>query len=165
MMDLGPLGSSPTGTVAADLDWIVGTSAPIEWFPVLAFDTTTVQYADFHNLALPPNYAGGGLTLSIKSSAGATTGTLQWAAAIRRIADDVEDTDTTVHTYDYNVINIATLASVIGEVTYDNITFTNGADMDSLAVGELFTLRFRRDTGSDTLSTDAYLWQIRITET
>jgi hypothetical protein len=165
LFTLLPMSSSPSATVAAQLDIIVGTSSPVEWFPVLAFDTTTVEYADWHGLIMPPHYSGGGLTCSIRSSAGATTGTLQWAIALRAIADDAEDLDTTAQTYDYNVINIATLASAIGELTYDNITFTSGADMDSVAAGDSFTLRLRRDTGSDTLATDAYIHSIRITET
>lgn len=162
---LTPNSSSPTATVPAQLDIIVGTSTPVDWFPVLAFDTTTVEYADWHGLVMPGHYGGGGLTCSIRSSAGATTGTLQWALALRRIADDAEDLDTTAHTYDYNVINIATLASAIGELTYDSITFTSGVDMDSVAAGESFSLRLRRDTGSDTLATDAFLHSIYITET
>ncbi len=165
LFGLAPNNSSPTATAAAQIDVIVGTSSPAEWFPVLAFDTTTVEYCDFHNLVMPSYYSGGGLTCTIISSAGSTTGTLQWALALRRFQDDAEDADTTVQTYDYNTVNIATLASAVGEETYDDITFTSGADMDSVAAGELFTLRLRRDTGSDTLATDAYLWSIHIKET
>lgn len=165
LFTLTPLGSSPSATANAQLDFIVGTSTPVEWFPVLAFDTTTVEYADFHGLTMPSHYAGGGLTCSIRSSASATTGTLQWALALRRIADDAEDLDTTAHTYDYNVINIGTLASAVGELTYDTITFTSGADMDSVAAADSFSIRLRRDTGSDTLAGDAFVHSIYITET
>lgn len=165
LFQLFPNASSPPATLAAQFDIIVGTSTPVEGFPVLAFDTTTVEYADFHGLVMPAHYAGGGLTVSIRSSAGATAGTLQWAVALRRIADDAEDIDTTAKTYDYNTVNIATLASAIGELTYDSITFTSGADMDSVAAGDSFSLRVRRDTGSDTLATDAYIHSIYITET
>jgi hypothetical protein len=114
---------------------------------------------------MPAHYAGGGVTVIICSSAGTTTGTLQWAVAFRAIKDDAEDLDTTAQTYDYNVVNIGTLASAVGEVTYDNITFTDGADMDSTAAGDEFILRIRRDTGSDTASTDCYLVGIEIKET
>lgn len=162
---LTPFGSSPTATIAAQLDIIVGTSTPVEWIPVIAFDPAAVEYADWHGLVMPAHYGGGGLTCSIRSSAGATTGTLQWALALRGIPDDAEDLDTTAQTYDYNVINIGTLASAIGELTYDNITFTSGADMDNVAAGDSFSLRLRRDIGSDTLATDAYLHSIYITET
>ena len=162
---LTPNASSPPATAGAQIDVIVGTSTPVEWFPVLAFDTSTVEYADWHGLVMPAHYSGGGLTCSIRSSAGSTTGTLQWALALRAIADDAEDLDTTVHSYDYNTVNIATLASAIGELSYDAITFTSGSDMDSVAAGDSFSLRLRRDTGSDTLSTDAFIHSIRITET
>lgn len=162
---LTPQASSPTATVAAQIDIVVGTSTPVEWFPVLAFDTTTVEYADFHGLIMPAHYGGGGVTVSIRSSCGTTTGTLQWAVAFRRIADDAEDLDTTAQTYDYNTVNIGTLASAAGELTYDDITFTDGADMDSVAAGDSFTLRIRRDTGSDTMASDAFLHSILIKET
>lgn len=162
---LTPMASSPPATIGAQIDFIIGTSAPVEWFPVLAFDTTTVEYADWHGLVMPAHYGGGGLTVSIRSLAGATTGTLQWAAALRRIVPNSEDIDTTAKTYDYNVVNIATLPSTIGKTGHDSITFTSGADMDSVAAGDSFSFRVRRDTGSDTLATDAFLKEIYVTET
>lgn len=165
LFTLRPMDSGPSATASAQVDFVVGTSAPVEWFPVLAFDTSTVEYADWHGLVMPPHYGGGGITCSIRSSAGATTGTLQWAMALRNIDDDAEDLDTTAHTYDYNVVNIGTLPSAIGEVGYDNITFTDGADMDSVPANNSFSLRIRRDVGSDTLATDAFLHSIYITET
>lgn len=167
LLNLLPMGDNPPATIGAQIDFIIGTSAPVEWFPVLAFDATAVEYADWHGLIMPMHYSGGGLTCTIVSSAGATTGGLVWAVALRRFQDDAEDADTTAQTYDYNTVTIGTLASAIGEQTYDDITFTNGADMDSVAAGEMFSLRVRRDTGnaSDTLSTDAFLWTIHIKET
>lgn len=151
---------------AAQFDTIAGTSTPAESIPVLAFDTSTVEYADFR-CKLPQHYAGGGLTVVIASSCGTTTGGVVIAAAIRRINDDAEDLDTTAHTYDYNTVTISTLASAVGELTYDNITFTSGTDMDSLAAGEEFILRIRRDTGngSDTAAADWFLHGIEIRET
>ena len=44
--------------------------------------------------------------------------------AFRSFEDDTEDLDTTAHTYDYNTVNIATLPTAVGEVSYDSITFT-----------------------------------------
>lgn len=164
LIDLTPQTFSPPATAAAQFDIIAGTSTPAESIPVLAFDTTTVEYADFR-CKMPAHYAGGGVTIIICSSAGTTTGTLQWAIAFRAIKDDAEDLDTTAQTYDYNTVNIGTLASAVGEVTYDNITFTDGADMDSTAAGDEFILRIRRDTGSDTASTDCYIHGIEIRET
>jgi hypothetical protein len=163
LLHIPALSGSPPATLAAQFDFIAGTSTPAESIPVIAFDPTTVEYMDFR-YKMPQNYAGGGVTAIICSGAGTTTGTLQWAIAFRAFKDDADDLDTTAKTYDYNTVNIATLANVVGEVTYDNITFTNGADMDSLAAGDEFILRIRRDTGSDTASTDAYLHGIELRE-
>jgi hypothetical protein len=164
LLYLDPRTAALPATAYAQLEIINGASSPAEAIPVLAFDTTTVEYADFR-AKMPQNYAGGGLTVVICSGAAGTAGTLQWAVAFRAIKDDVEDLDTTAQTYDYNTVNIGTLANVQGEVTYDNITFTDGVDMDSVAAGDEFILRIRRDTGSDTLAADAYLHGIEVRET
>ncbi len=158
-----PTAAVGPATTAAQFDTIAGASSPAESIPVLAFDTTTVEYADFR-CKMPQHYAGGGVTLVICSGAGTTTGTLQWAAAFRSFEDDAEDLDTSAHTYDYNTVNIGTLPSAVGEVSYDNITFTDGADMDSVGAGDEFILRIRRDTGSDTAAADGYLHGIEVRE-
>jgi hypothetical protein len=114
---------------------------------------------------LTEEYAGGGLTVMLKWGSAATSGNGRWAAAIRRIADDAEDLDTS-HTYDFNTIDAAT-PNVVAEVAYDNITFTDGADMDSLAAGEFFILRIMRegDHANDTLTATAHLYQVAVKET
>lgn len=157
--------ATPPGTTAATFDVLVGAATPAESVPVLDFDDSTDEHTDFI-CEMPQHYAGGGLTCVIKYAAAAATNAVVWNLAIRRIADDAEDIDTTAHSYDYNAVT-ATVASAIGEVDYATITFTDGADMDSVAVGELFILRVRRDAdnGSDTLSGDAMLISIEIKET
>jgi hypothetical protein len=158
--------SGPGGTTTAQMDWIVGASSPAESIPVLAFDTTTVEYADFHAV-LPRNYAGGGLTVSIAHGAGTTTGGVAWEMAFRRIESNAEDLDTTAFTYDYNTLAVAALPTAVGEVIYSDLAFTSGADMDGLAAGEAFILRVRRATGNatDTAAADAYLHRLEIRET
>jgi hypothetical protein len=155
----------PTATAGAVHGISAGGSTPAEGYPVLAFDSATDESVDFMGV-LPRHYGGGGLTLTLYwESAAATSGAAVWNAAFRRIADDAEDIDTS-HTYDYNAVT-ATTADVAGEVDYAAITFTNGADMDSLAVGELFVLRINRDAdnGSDDLVGDALLIAVEIKET
>lgn len=154
---------SGPNTTTAQLDAILGTSTPAESFPVLAFDTTTIEYADFRG-KMPAHYAGGGLTVIICSSAGTTTGAVTWEIAFRSFEDDTVDLDTTAKTYDFNAVTIGTLASAVGELTYDNITFTDGADMDSVGAGDEFLMRVRRNT-ADTAATDAYLHGIELKET
>ncbi|MBK7424296.1 MAG: hypothetical protein IPJ48_15125 [Propionivibrio sp.] len=71
--------------------------------------------------------------------------------------DDVEDIDA-AHTYDYNDVD-DTAASASGELSYPTVTFTNGADMDSWAAGEMATVRVRRNAShaNDTMAGDAQL--------
>src|SRR3990167_6465099 len=101
LLTLFPQDNTPPATIFATLDVMVGTSAPVESVPVLDFDDTTVEYADFYCL-MPRNYGGGGVTLTFCWSAAAATNLAAFSAAFRRVADDVEDLDTTVFTYDYN---------------------------------------------------------------
>jgi hypothetical protein len=154
----------PTATVGAAHGLLAGGSTPAEGVPYLAFDSATDESADFIGV-MPRAYAGGGLTLTLHWASGVTTNATVWNAAFRRIADDAEDVDTS-HSYDFNAVT-ATTASAVGEVDYTTITFTNGADMDSLAVGELFNLRIARDAdnGSDDMAGDAYLIAVEIKET
>ena len=139
----------PPATVAAAFGTRVGGSTPAEQVPYWAFDAAADEYLDFY--CRLQGYAGGGLTFTLTwMAATATTGGVLWALGIRRSADDAEDLDTS-QTYDYNEVRDVA-ASVSGENSYFNITFTSGADMDSLADGEDFILRLRR-RGSDNTST------------
>jgi hypothetical protein len=155
----------PSATAGATHAILTGAASPAEGVPYLAYDSATDENADFIGI-MPRAYAGGGLTLTLYWASGVTTGDVVWNAAFRRIQDDAEDIDTTAHSYDFNAVT-ATTASAAGEVDYATITFTNGADMDSLAVGELFNLRITRDAnnGSDGMSGDAYLIAVEIKET
>lgn len=155
----------PPATLYATMDTRAGGSTPNESDPVADFDDSTIEYTDCY-LEFPRNYAGGGVTLTLKWMATtATTGDVVWGAAFRRIADDAEDIDAS-HAYDYNDVT-ATTASATGEYKYTDITFTDGADMDSLAVGESFILRIRRNatSGSDTMTGDAELAAFSLRET
>lgn len=153
----------PPATSYATPDARPGGSSPAESFPVWDFDDTTAEYLDFY-CVLSPNYSGGGLTIVTPWSAtSATSGSVVWRAAIRRIADDAEDVDT-AQTYDYNQASADTAPSASGETSMPTITFTDGADMDSLAAGEPFVLRIGRlptDAG-DTMTGDAELWADRV---
>lgn len=151
------LNLSLPGTSYALLRTLIGTSTPAEAMPILNFPDAASAYADFYGSA--EGYGGGGLTLKLKTSALAATNNYVFQAAIRALPDDAEDFDTTAFTYDFNTVTI-TAPSAVGENSYDNITFTDGADMDSLANSQGFVLRLLRDPahGSDNLANTAQLW-------
>lgn len=167
LLYFSPMSSSGPASSAAQLDALAGASSPAESFPILAFDSASTEYADFRG-KLPQNYAGGGLTLVICSGAGTTTGGIRWEAAFRSFEDDAEDLDTTVFTYDFNGVSITTLPNVQGEVSYDNITFSDtGTDMDTLDAGDEFLLRVRRlvSHADDTAAADGYIHGMELRET
>jgi hypothetical protein len=144
----------PTATLNAALDFRAGGSTPAEQVEVLDFDDTTQEYIDW--ICYLENYAGGGLTIDRWWGATtATTGNVRLGMAIRRIADDAEDIDG-AHSYAFNEVTDAA-PSAAGEYTKAAITFTDGADMDSLADSEMFVLRETRVAadGADTMSGDA----------
>ena len=147
----------PTATVYATMDTRAGGSTPAEAVMMWDFDTSTTEYVDFK--CVLDGYDGGGLTFTIPYSASsATSGVCRWAIAIRAMVDDAEDIDG-AHTYDYNAVDDTT-ASATGELSYPTLAFTDGADMDSWANGQVAIVRIRRDVASanDTMAGDAELW-------
>ncbi len=158
----------PPGSAAAYLHQVAGASSPAERLIYWRFDegSPTVNYLDLK--CVMHNYSGGGITLRFyhDTQSGTAGNNVRIGAAFRRIADDVEDLDTTAQTYDFNDATFTT-SSVRGELAYDTITFTDGADMDSVANNETFILRIRRQPGdaADTLAGNWLLWAVSGTET
>lgn len=147
------------GTTFPELKSRAGGSTPAERAVIYSFDAATAEYLDFK--CRLHGYDGGGLTFSLPwSAASATTGGVRWGIAIRALVDDAEDVDAS-HTYDFNEVT-DTAASASGELSYPTITFTNGADMDSWADGELAIVRVYRNVShaGDDMSGDAELWDL-----
>lgn len=154
------------GTSAATLDVVTGGSTPAEKVPVLDFDASATEYADFEFI-LPATYGGGGLTFELEFGMSTDTNTahrVRWELAIRRIGSSEQFAS--AHTYDFNGASQA-IPSAIDITTRATITFTNGADMDSLAVGERGILRMRRrhDHSDDDATGDAEFRSIYCRET
>ena len=148
----------------ATYDVRVGTNITV---PVLDLDDGTDETTWF-KCVMPRNYAGGGVTVTVHWMATtATTGTISLDVAFMSITDDADDVDSKA----FATVNNAnpTTASATGEVDYIAITFTDGADMDSVAAGELFFLKITRDadgtTSTDNLSGDMELVGFEIKET
>lgn len=132
---------------------------------VLDFDAAADESAVFGGV-LPNNYAGGGLTVTLVWMAtSATSGDVVWNVSIEAHPDDAFDIDAD----GYAAANAATgtTASASGEQQYTDVTFTDGADMDSLAAGESFRIKVTRDADAagDTMTGDAELLRVIIKET
>jgi len=136
--------------------------------PVLDFDGATDEEIRFEG-RLPPNYAGGGLTLKLSIGfTTATTGTSRWQADIERILSGTLDIDADSFSGTFQSQTLAA-PGTSGIFTDISITFTSGAQMDSAAAGDRIRVVVRRDadgtSGTDDITTDAELGDAALYET
>ena len=132
--------------------------------PVLLFkDAATDENAIFSGI-LPRNYGGGGITVYLHWSHGATVGNVDWDVELERIGDQQQDIGSDSFAAAQSA-DTQTVPGTSGLVDISAVTFTDGAQMDSLAVGEGFRMRVSRDGANDTASGDAQLRFIEIKET
>lgn len=134
---------------------------------VLDFDATTDESAVFVDV-LPRNYAGSGLTVYVHWMAtSATSGSTRWQVQIERHLAGTDDQDSDSFATAQSAGTAATSPSGTEMVTA--VTFTAGAQMDSLAVGERYRLKVTRDadqtSGTDDMTGDAELVAVEVKET
>lgn len=129
------------GTVApATPDVRLGGSG--ENIEVHDFDASTDEYLDFLCYAL----TAVGITITFQfMMSTATSGNIEIEAAIRRL-DSAEDVDSS-HTYSVQASGAVSVPSTSGVSKQTTVSFTTGAQMDSLAAGERFVLRINRNVG------------------
>jgi len=157
LLILTPLANEPPASNYATLD--VRNA-----HPALDFDATTNESAVFTGI-MPRNYAGGGVTVYLHyAMTSATSGDIDWDVEFERIGEGVLDIDADSFASAQSVDN-TTVPGTSGNVDIVAVAFTDGAQMDSVAVGELFRLRVTRDAASDTATGDAELLGIEIIET
>lgn len=157
LLIFGPYNNEPPTSNYATLDLR-------NYHPVLDFDETTNEIATFTGI-MPRNYAGGGVTVYIHWAASTdTTNTHHcfWDAAFELCTglDMDGDSFAAVNSVDTDHCNATS-----GIETVTAITFTDGADMDSVIAGALFRLQITRDAANDDMTGDAELYAIEIKET
>lgn len=154
-----PLHNEPPASNFATLDFR-------NLHPVLDFDSDTDESAVFSSV-MPRHYSGTtGVTVYIHwSASGVTTNDVIWDVSFERIGDGQQDIDSDGFAAVNSVTDTA--PGTDGFVTIANVTFTDGADMDSIAAGELFRIKLTRDANnaSDTLAADAEFHALEIKET
>lgn len=152
-----PQQNSPPASNFATLDTRNG-----HW--VLDFDDTTAEAAIFAGI-VPRIYGGGGITVYVHWAAtSATSGTGGWTVEFERIADGGQDIDSDGFA-SAQTITAATVPATSGVLIYTNVAVTNGANMDSIAVGESFRIRIKRDVSNDTATGDLELESVELKET
>jgi hypothetical protein len=134
--------------------------------PVLDFDDTTSESAVFGG-TLPRNYAGGGVTVTLHMAAtSATTNAVVFSSAFERIGNAQQDIDSDGFATANNSSSTTTNGTS-GNVIPIAITHTDGAQMDSMAVGEGYRLKIAllpADAG-DTMAGDAEIRFVEVKET
>jgi len=133
--------------------------------PVLDFDDTTDEAAVFSGV-MPDHYDGGGITVTLigtwtsDNDDGHTT---QMEVSFERIGDAVLDIDAD----DFAAARDCTLTvnATCGKTDVASVAFTDGAQMDDVAAGELFRLKAACDCSDSTHTGDFELQAIKIEET
>jgi hypothetical protein len=133
------------------------------YHPVLDFDGGTNESAIFSGV-MPRHYSGGGLTVNIHWASDGTGGDVDWDVDLERIGDSQQDIDSDGFV-GANSTDGTSEPATAGNVEITAVTFTDGADMDSIAVGEGFRMKVTRDAASDTGTNDVQLVFVEIKET
>jgi hypothetical protein len=152
-----PLHNEPPAANAATLDVRNQHS-------ILDYDATTNESAVFKSI-MPRNYGGNGVTVYIHyAMSSAEADTVDWDVSWERIGDQQLDIDGDSFAA-VNSVDDTTVPGTTGLVDIVSVTFTDGADMDSVAVGESFRLKVTRDAVSDDAAGDAELFAVELKET
>jgi hypothetical protein len=133
--------------------------------PVVDFDASTEESISFESI-LPRNYGGGGITAAVVwMASSATANGVAWGVSFERHQDDTDDLD--ADGFASEQIASETTSTLSGEPKYTDVASTNGAQIDSLAVGEHFRFKLARkvaDAG-DTMTGDAEVLAVELRET
>jgi hypothetical protein len=125
------------------------------------FDDTTDEEMVW-KFFLAPNYNGGGLTVTLPVGAtSATSGNVVLQAAIERVTDENQDIDSDSFAA-LNSSGAVAVPTTSGNIKHIDVTFTDGADMDSITTNEAGRIKVRRDadntSATDSVSGDVELW-------
>lgn len=130
--------------------------------PILEFDSATQETAIW-TIRMPRHYGGGNVTVDVTWSAVPTTGTVGWDVTFERIDATLDidaDSFATAQT-----VTATTVPGTSGVTITSSVTATAGATgTDSVAAGEVFRLRVRRDVATDTAAGDAQILGVEARE-
>lgn len=132
--------------------------------PVLDFDATTEETTYFRGI-MPNSYSGEGVTVDVEyAMTSATSGDVIWGAAFELLGGEAQDIDSDGFASAKTVAD--TVSATSGKIKAASITFADGAEMDSVAEGDLFRLKIYRDADAegDDATADAELLQVVLRE-
>jgi hypothetical protein len=131
--------------------------------PVLAFDQTTQETAIWTEI-MPNNYsAATGITVKVWWTAQVTSGNVQFLGSFERMDAGTDlDADSFAATQSSGTTNVPGTG---GDPQVQTITFTAGAQVDSVVAGDVFRFRLQRDPATDTAAGDVSILAVEIRET
>lgn len=133
------------------------------YHPVLDFDDTTNETMYF-SAVMPQIYGNGNVVVYIYYCMESdNSNTVDWDVAFERMPEDGMDIDSD----NFAAVNSAdncSVPDVVGEIDVASISFTAGADMDSVIAGDAFRISLTRDASSDDASDDAEVLFVEIRE-
>lgn len=131
--------------------------------PVIVFDRTSSK-AILLTGEMPLHYGGGGVTVTLRWTADATTGTVAWSVAFERMSDGTTDIDSDSFAT-AQVTSAVTVPSTSGVIGVCTVAISDGANMDGVTAGDLFRLNVQRGLGTDTATGNVQLHSVSIKET
>lgn len=143
------------------------TGAPVLYSTNSGFSSRIAASLDLDSVyeGFLENYAGGGVTVQIwyTMSAANTTDNVVFGAAFQDLAAGESLASVT---WTENTV-VETVPNTANEVGLAEITFTDGADMDSVGNGDPFRLRVRAlmNNGSTTAAGDCWIFRVKVIET
>jgi len=147
----GYTGLSPAALVLRGTYWVLG------------YDDASAEYAVWQGV-MPDRYRGNGVAVDIlfvAASDTTDTHTVQWEVGFELVAAGGHDIDAT----SFAAVNAAntTINATSGIASVCTVTFTDGADMDSVAAGETFRIRVSRNPdGTDDTTGDAQIISVTV---
>lgn len=117
---------------------------------------------------MPEHYGGGGLTIDVywtcDDVGNGTTDDVDIDIAIERLNEGAQDIDSDGFAA-ANSDDGTLTPTTSGEIQKSTVTFTDGADMDSVAAGDPFRLKLTRDGTNDAEDGDIQILFVHIKET
>lgn len=149
----------PVQTEPPSTNYAILYKATERW--CLEYSGTSSRGAMFTSI-LPAIYSGGGITVRIwYTTTSSVTGDIDWDVSFERI-DDVQDLTASGFASSISSDGNA-LTSKTPKIV--DIACTDGAQIDSIEIGELFRFRLERDAPSDGCTATARVWGIGLFET
>lgn len=131
--------------------------------PTLDFDQTTQETIYFTSL-MPHSYsAATGITVKLWWITTVTSGNVQYLGAFER--DDAATNITSDSFAATQSTGTTTVPGTGGLPQLQTITFTAGAQVDSVVAGDVFRFRLQRDPGTDTAAADVRVIALALLDT